>query len=287
MTLSPTIVITRAVHQAGELKALLEAAGFRTLLYPAIAIQSPADTAPLDAALGHARDYDWLLFTSANAVEAVAQRLQALKLGPDALHGPSIAAVGPATARAVRDGLGLEVALTPPKAVGESLLAALPIAAGQRVLLPRAAKARDVLPDGLRARGVRVDVVTAYETTLGQGGDDLPAALRAGQVDAITFTSPSTVRHTLIRLEGEAGLGVDALAGIVIACIGPVTADAARQAGLHVDIMPEAYTAPGLVAALKDYYQGILPVASQTTQRTPRHKGTKRKSGKWQVAGSK
>ena len=254
MTFSPTIVITRTAHQAGELKALLEAAGFRTLLYPAIAIQPPADAGPLDVALRHARDYDWLIFTSANAVEAVARRLDALGLPPNALHGPNIAAVGPATAWAVERRLGLDVDLIPPKAVGESLLAALPIPAGQRVLLPRAAQARDVLPDGLRARGVRVDVVTAYETVLGSGGEDLPAALHSGLVDAITFTSPSTVRNTLIRLEREAGLGVEALAGAVIACIGPVTADAARQAGLTVDIMPEEYTTPGLVAALRDWF---------------------------------
>ena len=248
------IAITRAAHQAGEMKARLEAAGFRTLLYPAIAIQPPEDTAPLDAALRNARDYDWLILTSANAVEAVAQRLDALNLSPAILQGPAIAAVGPATARAVRQRLGLEVALVPPKAVGESLLAALPIPAGQRVLLPRAAKARDVLPDGLRARGVQVDVITAYETVLGRGGDDLPAALRAGQVDAITFTSPSTVRHTLLRLEREADMGADALAGTVIACIGPVTAAAAEEAGLRVDLMPDEYTVPGLIAALQDHF---------------------------------
>ena len=247
---SPTIVITRAAHQAGELKMRLEDAGFHTLLYPAIAIQPPADVRALDAALRHACRYDWLIFTSANAVEAVARRLDALRLGPDVLQGPNVAAVGPATARAVERRLGLTVDLIPPKAVGESLLDALSIPAGQRALLPRAAKARDVLPEGLRARGVQVEVVTAYETALGQGGDDLPAALHSGQVDAITFTSPSTVRNTLIRLEREASLGVDALAGVAIACIGPVTADAAREAGLRVDVMPAEYTAAGLVQAL-------------------------------------
>ncbi len=250
----PTIVITRATHQAGEMQSLLGAAGFRILLYPAIAIQPPADARALDAALRNARAYDWLILTSANAVEALAQRLTALNMPADALQGPRIAAVGPATARAVRQRLGLDVALTPPKAVGESLLAALPLTAGQRALLPRAAKARDVLPDGLRARGVQVDVVTAYETVIGHGGDDLPAALGAGQVNAITFTSPSTVRNTLRRLEQEAGLGPEALAGVTIACIGPVTADAARNAGLPVDIVPETYTAAGLVEALKERF---------------------------------
>jgi uroporphyrinogen III methyltransferase/synthase len=253
---SPTIVITRAAHQAGEMKAQLEAAGFHTLLYPAIAIQPPADARALDAALRNARDYDWLILTSANAVEAVALRLQALGLPSDALHGPAIAAVGPATARAVRERLGLQVAVVPPKAVGESLLAALPIAAGQRALLPRAAQARDVLPDGLRARGVDIRVVDAYETVLGHGGDDLPAALATGQVDAITFTSPSTVRNTLRRLQIEAGLSADALAGVLIACIGPVTADAAKTAGLSVAVMPETYTVPGLVAALRHVFSG-------------------------------
>ncbi len=263
----PTIVITRAAHQAGELKALLEKAGFRTLLYPAIAIQPPTDARALDAALRHARDYDWLIFTSANAVEAVARRLDALNLGPDALQGPSIAAVGPATARAVAQRLGLEIAVIPPKAVGESLLAALPIPAGQRVLLPRAAKARDVLPDGLRARGVQVDVVTAYETVLGSGGDDLPAALRSGQVDAITFTSPSTVRNTLIRLQRDAGLGVDALAGVVVVCIGPITADAAIEAGLHVDVVPKEYTASGLVRALAARFRRLSRTVQENSSR--------------------
>ena len=236
------------------MKAVLEEAGFRTLLYPAIAIRPPADTRDLDAALQNARGYDWIIFTSANAMEAVARRLEALGLGPDVLQGPAIAAVGPATAQAVNQRLGLEVAVIPPKAVGESLLAALPMAAGERALLPRAAKARDVLPDGLRARGVQVGVIIAYETVLGQGGDDLPAALRSGRVDAITFTSPSTVRNTLIRLETEAGLGADALSGVIVACIGPVTAKAAREAGLRVDIVPEEYTAPGLVRALAERF---------------------------------
>jgi len=253
----PLIAITRAAHQADEMKSRLEAAGFRTLLYPAIAIQPPADTARLDAALRNARDYDWLILTSANAVVAVAQRLDALDLSPTILQGPAIAAVGPVTARAARERLGLEMALTPPKAVGESLLAALPIPAGQHVLLPRAAKARDVLPDGLRARRVAVDVIAAYETVIGQDGDDLPAALCSGQVDAIAFTSPSTVRNTLLRLKQEAGLGPDALAGVIIACIGPVTADAARDAGLRVDLVPDEYTVTGLVTALQRKFMEI------------------------------
>jgi len=255
MTSPPTLVITRAAHQAGDLQALLEKAGFRTLRYPAIAIQPPADPTPLDAALQHVSDYDWLIFTSANAVEAAARRLEVLRLSSDALQGPNVAAVGPVTARTVRKRLGLDVALTPPNAAGESLLAALPIRAGQRVLLPRADKARDALPDGLCARGVRADVVTAYETVLGRGGDDLPAALRAGQVDAITFTSPSTVLNTLRRLDMEAGLGVEALAKVMVACIGPVTADAAHRVGLHVDIIPEAYTAADLVAAIENHFE--------------------------------
>jgi len=248
---SPLVVITRAAHQADEMKQLLETSGFRTLLYPAIAIRPPEETAALDEALRHARDYDWLIFTSANAVEAVALRLEALELPPAALQGPAIAAVGPATARAVRKRLGLEVALIPPRAVGESLLAALPIEPGQRALLPRATRARDVLPDGLRARGVDLRVVNAYETVIGHGGDDLPAALHAKQVDALTFTSPSTVRNTLIRLQQEAGLGPDALDGVLIACIGPVTAGAALDAGLRVDLVPDAYTVVGLVTALR------------------------------------
>ncbi len=248
--MTPTIAVTRAVHQAAEMTSLLEDAGANVLLYPAIAISPPEDPSDLDAALQQASAWDWIIFTSANAVEAVAQRLEALKLPAESLRRANIAAVGPATARAVENRLGLRVDLTPPKAVGESLLDALPIVPRERVLLPRAAKARDVLPDGLRDRGADIHVVTAYQTVLGQGGDDLPAALRAQQVHAVTFTSPSTVHNTLRRLQSEAGLGPDALNDTLIACIGPVTAEAATKAGLNVDVMPSTYTVPALVQTL-------------------------------------
>ncbi len=248
--MTPTIAVTRAVHQAAEMINLLEKAGANVLHYPAIAVSPPENPRDLDAALQQASVWDWVIFTSANAVEAVAQRLEALHLPLDSFRRANIAAVGPATARAVETRLGLRVALTPPKAVGESLLEALPIVPRERVLLPRAAKARNVLPDGLRQRGIDLQVVNAYQTVIGQGGDDLPAALRAREVHAVTFTSPSTVHNTLRRLQSEAGLGPDALNDTLIACIGPVTAEAASKAGLNVDVVPSTYTAPALVQAL-------------------------------------
>ena len=246
------VVVTRAAHQAAEMTDLLRQAGAIPLLYPCLAITPPEDAGPLDAALRIAATggYHRLLLTSANTVHILAERLVALELS---LAGLAAAAVGPKTAQAAEALLGVEVTLVAGKHVAESLAEDLSPASGERLLLPQSALARPLLAERLRADGAQVDVVEAYDTGLGQGGDPVPALLGDGQIDAITFTSSSTVTNFLKRLEQEGGQR-DQLAWVCLAAIGPVTAATMTEAHLPVDVMPAEYTLAGLVGALKAYF---------------------------------
>jgi uroporphyrinogen-III synthase len=180
-------------------------------------------------------DYDWVTFTSANAVERFCVELRDAR----AFGAARVAAIGPGTAGALAR-FGVVADLVPQQFVAESVVDAFPAGSG-RVLVPRAAVARDALPEGLRAKGWDVDVVEAYRTELAELA---PAALaEAAKADAITFTSSSTVTNWL------AVAGLDAVPPVVV-CIGPVTADTARQAGLTVDLVATEHTIDGLVDAL-------------------------------------
>jgi len=246
------VVVTRAAHQAAEMTDLLRQAGATPLLYPCLAITPPEDTGPLDTALrtAAAGGYDRLLLTSANTVHILAERLAALGLS---LAGLAAAAVGPKTAQAAEALLGVDVTLVAGKHVAESLAEDLSPASGGRLLLPQSALARPLLAERLRADGALVDVVEAYDTGLGQGGDPVPALLGDGQIDAITFTSSSTVTNFLKRLDQEGGQQ-DHLASVCLAAIGPVTAATMTEVHLPVDVMPAEYTLAGLVVALEAYF---------------------------------
>ncbi|HEC21720.1 MAG TPA: uroporphyrinogen-III synthase [Chloroflexi bacterium] len=253
------VVNTRAPHQAADLDALLRRRGAEPLSYPCIDMAPPEDAAPLDEALRAAAEgrFDWLVLTSRNAVLALARRLETLGLAPSALGKQQVAAVGPATAEAARRLLGVQVALTPAEYVAESLADALCPAPGMRVFLPQSEIARPVLKEALTAAGAEVTGVTAYRTVMGRGGVNVPAMLSAGQVDAVAFTSPSTVHNFLRRLVGEGGDVAD-LAGVCVACIGPVTARAAHERGLEVQVVPEEHTLAGLIAGLEAHFlEGI------------------------------
>ncbi len=244
------VVVTRTRAQAGALVELLEAAGAEALVFPTIEIVDPPDPRPLDAAIRDLDVYAWAVFTSANAVERFFAHLAAVDKDARALYGLRVAAVGPATARAL-EAHGIVPDFVPDEHVGEGVLEGLcvrGVAEGTRVLLPRALEAREVLPDRLRERGARVDVVPAYQTVTGPGDAWVLERLRAGEADAVTFTSPSTVRGFL-RLAAD----VD-VRRLVVAVIGPIAARAAREAGLAVAVEPKEYTAPALVAALEAYY---------------------------------
>jgi uroporphyrinogen III methyltransferase/synthase len=251
------IVVTRAEDQAADLANLLRSRGAEPLPYPCIAIAPPEDTRPLDVALHgvSAGDFDWLVVTSQNAVTVLAARLRALGLGLQALSQVAVAAVGFATAGAVERELGVRVDAVPEEYVAEALAALLAVRLepGGRVLLCQADIARTVLAEALADAGAAVTPVVAYRTVAGSGGVDLPALLDAGTIDAITLTSPSTVRNLLRRLNAEGG-GVAGLTGVCLACLGPITAGAARDLGWNVGVLPAEHTIPALVDALESYY---------------------------------
>lgn len=246
------IAITRAAGQADGLAERLRAQGAVLLLCPAIAIAPPDDYGPLDAALARLAGYDWLLVTSANAARALLDRLDALGLDVAALAGLRVGAVGPATAAALAE-RGILADFVPHAHLADAILAEIGDVAGRRFLLPRADIAREALAAGLRARGALVDDIAAYRTIPGPGPSALAPYLRGRALDAVTFSSPSTVRYTLAGLEG-AGLpraeALALLAGVAVVCIGPVTAEAARAEGLAVAAVAHAHTADGLAQAL-------------------------------------
>src|SRR5881398_2102286 len=187
------IAVTRAPEQAAELVRELEALGAQVVVAPTIRISPLTDLAALRAALTRNPPYDWIVFTSQNAVHVVCDRLPEWQLAPRDVARAAVAAIGPATAEAlVRRGV------VPDRFVAEAVVTALAAQGdvrGKTVLLPRARGARDALPDGLRALGARVDVIPVYETIQATGdASGLAAEILAGAIDAITFTSSSTVR---------------------------------------------------------------------------------------------
>ncbi|HEV3192773.1 MAG TPA: uroporphyrinogen-III synthase [Polyangiaceae bacterium] len=253
------VLVTRAREQAGGLAALLREHGADPVVLPTIEIHAPSDRAPLARALVDLRTgaYGWVAFTSANGVDRTWDAL--VEMGGDArAFGPArLAAIGPATARALEHhGLRADVVATEFRGeqLAQEMLAALrsdPEA--PRVLLARAARARNVLPETLRAAGYRVDVVAAYEThpPLRNSVETLMAELEEKRVDAVMFTSSSTVDNFCDLLGARA---ITLLGGVRVASIGPVTTETARARGLHVDVAAREYTVPGLVEALAASY---------------------------------
>jgi uroporphyrinogen III methyltransferase/synthase len=238
------VLVTRARRQASELSDKLRDLGAEVVELPVIEIVA-APPQELDEAIGQLDEYDWVVFTSVNAVAAFCDRLDAAGASGALRAGGQVAAIGPATAARLR-GRGIEVSLVPERFVAESLVEALAARriAGRRVLLPRARIARDTLPDGLRAAGALVDVVVAYETRLPEEIDKtVVQRLRAGDIDVITFASPSAVRNLADLLEGESP-------PVKVACIGPITAAAAWESGFSVAAEAAEYSISGLVEAV-------------------------------------
>jgi len=245
---SRRVVVTRPAAQSTEMWGLLEEAGAVPLLVPTIRIGPPSSFEPLDTALRSAADYDWWIFTSANAARAMLLRAATLELDFARVAHPRLAAVGPATEAVLADA-GLSVAATPSHHRADQIPDVLGDLDGCRILLPRSDLADQSLPELLRERGARVDAVPAYRTEL---QPVTPAGLEEfGQgVDAITFTSPSTVRGLL---EGLGSAYSKLVGDAVVASVGPVTSKAARALGVHVHGEASESTARGLVDALCSY----------------------------------
>jgi uroporphyrinogen III methyltransferase/synthase len=242
------IVVTRAREQADALGSLLNALGAGVISLPTIELRPPADSAPLDRAIAQLDAYDWLVFTSANGVRFFLDRLDAGENDLRKLRA-KICAIGPAT-RAAVEALHLKVDLMGKEYVAESLLEAFAAhqLEGKRVLLPRAAVARDLVPAELVRRGARVDVVEAYRTLPPEHLAEQVREVLAHSPDCLTFTSSSTLRN-LVQ-----ATGADALRGISVASIGPITTQTARELGVEVAAQAKVFTVEGLVAAVLGLY---------------------------------
>jgi len=251
-----TVLVTRAREQASDFKTMLSQLGAHCIEFPTIAIQAPPSWDPLDQAMARLESYHWIIFTSVNGVTHFMDRLRALGRDVRDLKGVRLGAIGPKTAETL-EGYGLRLDLVPGEYRAEAILEALGADAmqGRRVLLPRALEARDILPDTLRQWGAQVEVTPAYETVLpAHQSAQVLSALRAGQVDCLTFTSSSTVSN-FFRMFSRDDI-MPALRAVVIACIGPITAQTAEKYGLSVAVMPADYTIPALVAAIRDHFLG-------------------------------
>jgi uroporphyrinogen III methyltransferase/synthase len=252
-------VVTRAASQAAELTAALEEYGARVFVCPTIEIREPDSYERLDEALDHLYGYDWLIFTSANAVTFFMQRMTSRGLKVEDLDEIKVCAIGQRTAERLHD-VKTHVDVVPSQSTAEGVFAALiefvggeASLRGLNVLLPRAVAGRDYLPNALEQAGARVDVVPTYQTVVPENFDrGRLAAMLTGSGDCIAFTSPSTIKN-LAKLFDTHDLG-KALPGVVIACIGPVTAAAAAEYGLRVDIQPEQQTVKDLARAIAEYY---------------------------------
>ncbi|HUE76948.1 MAG TPA: uroporphyrinogen-III synthase [Longimicrobiales bacterium] len=234
--------MTRPAQTAAALAGALSAAGADPVVVPLLRIVPPADPAPLIAAAGRLARFDWLVFTSANGVRALAGA------AASGLAGPRAACVGPATARVLAEH-GRVADLVPEHGDAASLAAAVIHAveadgpAGASVLWPRAERASPELAEALTRAGMRVDAPVAYRTVVDEAAvRELARLIGSGRVDVVTLTSPSAVAALAAVLRGEAG--------VRIAVIGSVTASAAREAGLKVHVEPAAPTIAALAAAV-------------------------------------
>ena len=259
------LLVTRGRGQASRLAELLAERGARVIEVPAIEIASPPDVGPLDEALAGLPGYDWVVFTSANAVRAVLGRLVVRGLpprlaarapAPGEAAGLRIASVGRATTAALHASFPEDRVALEPRAdfSAAGLLAALATheLGGSRVLVPTSTRSRDELPAGLRAQGAEVDVVAAYDAVEPAGLADAVGRALAGGFDLALFASPSAV-ESFARAAGARAAGLPAVV------IGPTTEAAARGAGMDVREVARPSTAEGLVEAAERALEGGGP----------------------------
>ena len=244
-----TVLVTRSRAQASALSSLLEDEGARAIELPTIRFERAETFTEMDLAIESLGEFQWVVFTSANGVEAFFDRMK--ELGRDARQfgGANVASIGPATSASLAK-RGVMADLVPQQYVAESLLESLAerVRPGDKILLPRADIGRNVLEEGLAGMGAQVQRLVAYRTVTPPESKELATELLdGGSVDVVTFTSSSTVENLMGILEGDASK----LNGAVVACIGPITAASAEAAGLRVKVVASEYTIPGLVEAIK------------------------------------
>jgi uroporphyrinogen-III synthase len=240
------ILITRPRAQAADFAGKLRMAGFEPIFFPVIEIQPIENNIALERALAKVDCYDWVVFTSANAVNVVFERHWQLASGGK--NVVKFAAIGPKTAEALRD-RGIPPDFVPDEYVAESILPGLGDLRGKWVLLPRAEIARKALPEAICEAGGIAHEIAVYKTLPVQADPVGLAALRTG-VDVVTLTSPSTVQN-FAAMARRHGFDVLSLPGDpLFACIGPITEQAAREEGLVNLVAATEYTTEGLIAVI-------------------------------------
>lgn len=250
------IVITRARAQASGLVSTLSKLGAHCIEIPTIKIAPPSDIAPLMESINSIDKYDWLVFTSVNGVKFFFDTLYEMGKDVRALGHLKFACIGPVTKERLKD-YGIISDILPETYRAESVVDAFSTVEikNKSVLLPRAKKARTILPDELRKMGARLDEVTAYETLLdAEGKEELITLLENNEIDAVTFTSSSTVSNFMSLLESKDTQTL--LENVITASIGPITSDTARSLDIEPDIEAKEYTIQGLTHSLLTYYEG-------------------------------
>ncbi|MEO9263146.1 MAG: uroporphyrinogen-III C-methyltransferase [Candidatus Baltobacteraceae bacterium] len=245
------VLITRPAPQAEAFALTLYARGVNPIVAPTIAIGPPDDMHSANRAIDRLADYGWVVFMSASGVDAFFERLASLDSDARYLGKTRVAAIGAKTAERLRH-FGVRADLVPPAFIGEEIGRALIEVThdGEAILIYRAQEARDVLPQMLESAGRRATAVAAYKTTF---ENDPDFAEKSARADVLTFTSASTVRG-FVHLLGGSAAAIEGARGKVIACIGPVAAEAASEAGLHVNVIADVFTTGGLVEALQAYF---------------------------------
>ncbi|MBI2872213.1 MAG: uroporphyrinogen-III C-methyltransferase [Chloroflexi bacterium] len=247
------VLVTRSRVQASALSEMLIGLGAEPVELSTIEVRPLEDASPLDAALGRLGQYCWVVFTSANGVEAAFNRLAALGKDARAFGQARVCAIGPATAQALR-GYGVRADYVPEQYTSEAVAAGLGSRGlnGERVLLLRTDIEGEPLAEGLARLGAQAEQAVAYRTaTPAESAGRARELLAGGKIDVATFTSSSTVRNLLDLLAGDAS----PLQGVTVACIGPVTARTARKLGLRVDVEAKVHTIQGLVEALAEHFE--------------------------------
>jgi uroporphyrinogen III methyltransferase/synthase len=248
------VLMTRAGEQSAGFARALLARGAEPILAPTIAIVPATDTSIADRAIEELASFAWLIFTSQNGVDAFFARLTAKAADARSIGTTKVAAIGWRTAERLRT-YGVRADCVPAEFIAEEVAREVVARsrAGDRVLLYRAQEARDVLPHMLEEAGLTVTIVSAYTTVI---PPDPAFAEKVSRADVLTFTSASSVRG-FAALLGNQLAPSDAANGKCVACIGPITAGAAANAGMTVDVVATVYTTAGLLDAIETYYAAL------------------------------
>ncbi len=250
------IAITHTSEQAEEQARLFQALGAQVFYYPSIEIIPFEDNHELDDALREAAagHYDWLVLNDADTILVVAERVRDMGIDPMRLpRRLKVATIGCMTEQWTQDLLGIRSDFAPDEYSPDYVAQALRLKPGDQVLIPQSAMTRMNLARRLHETGADVTAINAYRTVIGRGGDPIPTMLWEGKLDAITFTFPTAVRYFARRIKAESG-SLAMLDHVCVACIGPLTAGAAQELGLHVDLMPEKHTIQELVGSIAAYF---------------------------------